>query len=62
LQALQRGLLRDGSDPHGLERLAALREGEAGSDPRLQEVVRAVVLRARVELARRGWTDPVSTP
>jgi hypothetical protein len=41
--------------PEGrLRRLAALAEGEAGSDPELREILEALSLRARVqaELAR----------
>jgi hypothetical protein len=36
-----------------LERLAALQAGDTGVDPGLREVVEAVALRARVELAKR---------
>jgi Class II flagellar assembly regulator len=60
LQALQRDLLRDGPDTTRLERLAVLEAGEDGADPILREAVRAIVLRARVELARRGWNETVS--
>ncbi|MFC7473225.1 flagellar assembly protein FliX [Dankookia sp. GCM10030260] len=62
LQALQRDLLHDGSDTKGLARLAALEMGEAGEDPLLRDAVEAVVLRAKVELARRGWNAAVSIP
>jgi hypothetical protein len=60
LQALQRDLLHDKPDMNRLERLAAFETGEAGADPFLRDAVEAVVLRARVELARRGWNDSVS--
>jgi hypothetical protein len=43
-----------------LERLAAYQTGEAGADPLLRDAVEAIVLRAKVELARRGWTGFVS--
>lgn len=62
LHRLQRELLRDGGDTTGLDRLAALAAGEEGADPGLREAVRAIVLRARVELARRGRNDAMSTP
>jgi hypothetical protein len=39
-----------------LERLSSLEEGEEGADPALREVVRAIALRAAVELARREVT------
>jgi hypothetical protein len=59
LGGLQRDLLAPGgagADPAGrLRRLAALRaEAEDGADPALREAVRAVALRAAIELARRG--------
>jgi hypothetical protein len=60
LQALQRDLLHDAADMNRLERLAAFETGEVGADPFLRDAVEAVVLRARVELARRGWNDSVS--
>ena len=54
LSGLQCDLLAgDGCDPDRLARLAALDSGEDGADPGLREVVQAVVLRARIELARR---------
>ncbi|MDO9711148.1 flagellar assembly protein FliX [Paracraurococcus lichenis] len=62
LRGLQRDLLSGGGDRGRLERLAALEEGEEGADPNLREAVQAVVLRARVELCRRGWNRVVSTP
>ncbi len=60
LQALQRGLLHDETEMNGLERLAAYQTGEAGADPLLRDAVEAIVLRAKVELAWRGWTGSVS--
>ncbi|TDH58525.1 hypothetical protein E2C06_32160, partial [Dankookia rubra] len=60
LQSLQRELLHDGPDMNRLERLAALETGEDGADPSLRDAVQSVVLRARVELARRGWNASVS--
>lgn len=54
LSALQRGLLADGDDPAHLERLAVLASDvPASADPRLREAVAGLVLRARVELAKR---------
>ncbi len=53
LQGLQAELLGGRSDPARLARLAALEAGEEGADPGLREAVRAVALRARIELARR---------
>jgi len=58
LTGLQRDLLRGRRDPGRLERLAALEAGEEGADPALREAVRAIALRARLELARRGWEAP----
>jgi protein-disulfide isomerase-like protein with CxxC motif len=53
LSALQRAVLEGGADPAGLARLATLAEDTpAAADPALGEVVHAIVLRARVELAR----------
>ena len=43
-----------------LERLAALETGEAGPIHSCAMRLQAIVLRARVELARRGWNDFVS--
>ncbi len=53
LQGLQTELLGGRSDPARLARLAALQAGEEGADPGLREAVRAVALRARIELERR---------
>ncbi len=53
LRGLQAELLGGRSDPARLARLAALQAGEEGADPALREAVRAVALRARIELARR---------
>ena len=58
LRALQSELLAGRAEPGRLARLAALEGGEEGADPALREVVQAVVLRARVEMARRGWDAP----
>jgi hypothetical protein len=42
-----------------MARLAALQIGEEGTDPALREAVRAVALRARIELTRRAsWPRP----
>ena len=60
LQSLQRDLLFDGPDMNRLERLAAFETGEDGADPLLRDAVQAIVLRARVELARRGWNEIVT--
>jgi hypothetical protein len=60
LQTLQRGLLHDAPDMKGLERLAAFETGEDGADPFLRDAVQAIVLRAKVELARRGWNEIVT--
>lgn len=55
LAALQRALLTEAGDPEPLARLAGLAEQvPAAADPRLREAVAAIVLRARVELAKRG--------
>ena len=53
LQGLQAELLGGRPDPARLARLAALEAGEEGADPGLREAVRAVALRAQIELARR---------
>lgn len=54
LRGLQAEALGGRRDPARLRRLAELQAGEDGADPGLRETVRAVALRARVELARRG--------
>ena len=55
LAALQRALLGDVDDPEVLPRLAGLvTDVPQALDPRLNEAVAGVVLRARIELARRG--------
>jgi|GEM_PF-6192816 len=62
LQGLQADILAGGGTaPDRLARLAALETGEDGADPGLREAVQAIVLRAKVELARRGWPAPVSS-
>lgn len=62
LQGLQVELLRGGADPRRLARLAALGEGDDGADPGLRDAVQAIGLRARIELARRGWSPAMSGP
>ncbi len=52
MEAMRRDLLRGALPAARLSRLAVLAEGEAGADPALREVVEALSLRARVELAR----------
>lgn len=52
LEALQLALLEGRLDSARLNRLALLAEGEIGADPALQEVIVAISLRARIELAR----------
>lgn len=55
LAALQRALLAGGADESGLGRLASLAaQVPEAADPALREVVAAVTLRVRVELARHG--------
>jgi hypothetical protein len=55
LAALQRDLLAGGPDPAQLTRLATLAESAPeAADPRLRDVVAAIVLRARIEAARYG--------
>lgn len=53
LRGFQAELLGGRPDPARLARLAALRTGEEGADPALRDAVRAIALRARIELARR---------
>lgn len=53
LRGLQAELLGGRPDSARLARLAGLQAGEDGTDPGLREAVRAVALRARIELARR---------
>nr|WP_256476202.1 flagellar assembly protein FliX [Siccirubricoccus soli] len=60
LDGLQRELLAGGADLERLRRLAALQQGEAAEDPGLQEALEAIQLRARIELARRGWEESVA--
>jgi hypothetical protein len=54
LEGLQRDMLGNTIDPARLHRLALLESGEEGADPALRQAVQGIVLRARVELARRG--------
>lgn len=58
LAALQLALLGGGLDRACLSRLAILAEGEAGADPALREILEAISLRARVELARLVPSGP----
>ncbi len=53
LRGLQLELLGGSPDPDRLARLEALEQGEAGADPALREALQAILLRARVEVARR---------
>ncbi len=53
LRGLQTELLGGRPDPARMARLAALGTGEEGTDSGLREAVRAIALRARIELARR---------
>jgi hypothetical protein len=54
LAKLQRAMLSDGGVPldqlRNLERLVA--EGPSATDPRLREIIEAITLRVRIELAR----------
>ncbi|MBS7811098.1 flagellar assembly protein FliX [Roseococcus pinisoli] len=52
LQGLQLALLAGRVDSGRLSRLAALAEGESGTDPALRDILRALSLRARIELGR----------
>ncbi len=55
LAQLQRAMLGGGTDKAPLERLASLAARRpSAADPRLEGVLRAIQLRAQVELARRG--------
>lgn len=54
LEELQLAVLAGGIEPARLARLALLAEGEAGADPALREIIAAISLRARIELARHG--------
>ena len=54
LDALQRALLGGGPEGPALRSLAGLVEGEEGDDPEIADAMRALALRARIELARRG--------
>jgi Class II flagellar assembly regulator len=55
LSRLQRLLLEDGDEAAALEQIRALAEATpAAADPGLAAAVELVVLRARIELARRG--------
>ena len=52
LESLQLALLTGRVDPGRLARLAQLAEGESGADPALRDILAAISLRARIELAR----------
>lgn len=59
LTALQCDMLGGSpADPARLRRL--VESGEEGADPALREVVQGVVLRAQVELLRRGLDGPMA--
>ncbi|WP_187830118.1 flagellar assembly protein FliX [Siccirubricoccus phaeus] len=60
LNGLQRELLDGRPDPERLRRLAALQQGDAAEDPALQEALEGILLRSRIELARRGWEDSLN--
>jgi hypothetical protein len=51
---MQRDLLAGTANPDVMRALAGLLEGEDGDDPELADTLRALALRARIELARRG--------
>ena len=53
LDTLQRAMLGGGPEGPALRSLAGLVEGEDGEDAAIAEAVRALALRARIELARR---------
>ena len=54
LDDLQRDMLAGADNPDVMRGLAGLLEGENGDDPELADALRALALRARIELARRG--------
>jgi hypothetical protein len=58
LAALQAELLGGTANPARLERLARLSDGESPADPALADALAGIVLRARIELARRGLAAP----
>ena len=62
LTGLQAELLGGRRDPDRLVRLAALQGGEEGEDPVLRDALRAVSLRARIEMARRSGQQPPIDP
>jgi hypothetical protein len=47
-------MLAGADNPDVMRGLAGLLEGENGDDPELADALRALALRARIELARRG--------
>jgi len=54
LDDLQRDLLAGTANPDVMRGLSGLLKGEDGDDPELADTLRALALRARIELARRG--------
>jgi hypothetical protein len=63
LSALQRDLLGEGASPEGLARLADLAaRARAAADPRLRDVLEAIMLRARIELARHAHDAQRASP
>ena len=54
LDELQRDLLAGTANPDVMRGLSGLLKGEDGDDPELADTLRALALRARIELARRG--------
>ncbi len=54
LDALQRDMLAGTANADVMRGLAGLLDGEDGEDPELTEALRALALRARIELVRRG--------
>lgn len=62
LDRLQIMLLDGPADDVALERLVVLAEGARAEDPRLAAIMAAVLLRARVELARRETTTTTALP
>jgi hypothetical protein len=62
LRDLQLALLMDQDDPEACARLAALATLKPASDPKLAAIVRAIAVRAAVELARRQPPLPGAGP
>ena len=59
LQGLQRDLLHDGPDMNGWNGWPPSKRGRRGPT-HLRDAVEAIVLRAEIELARRGWDEFVT--